>query len=226
MTAFMLAPYRDRVEILSDGAIYTPAGVLLGTGYKVRTSAVLPLALVGSGSVAEINRIADAILAAADTTGSVDDTLDILAGTLANIGETPNFDTGLRLAIGAISETCGPVCFVFSTFEDPSSSLPAFRLHRMERCFAQGAVARSEDLAAYGRLSISHGLEKDAAFVFNSMRKQKMTNPADPAQEPGFKVGGHVDLTVIRTDGYEQRRILTWPDEVGRLIDPFALAAA
>jgi hypothetical protein len=220
MTAFILAPYADRVEILSDGAEYTPDGVLLGVADKVITSDVIPLAMVGSGAVADIRAIADVILRAAATTGSVDSTLEILAGAVAEIGQSPNFDTGLRMAIGAISETRGPVCLVFSTFEDQAGGARPFELQEMGRCFAQGAAPSGEDLAAYGPLDVFCGLAKDGVFLMEAMRKQKMVNPAKPDREPVYSVGGHVDLTIIRTEGYQRRRLITWPDVVGEKIDP------
>ncbi|MDI5926465.1 hypothetical protein QBK93_17450 [Rhizobium leguminosarum] len=220
MTAFLLCPYPDRVEILSDGAAYKPDGTLIGASYKVTTSDVVPLAIVGSGTISETSLLAIMILAAAEATGSVDDTISLLAHSLNAVRPRSIGGTGLRMAIGAISETRGPVCFVFSTFSDPASGVPAFTLQDMPRAFAQGAAPTGEDLAAYGPVSIGNGLEKDAAFLFGSMRCQKMINPAAPDREPFHSVGAHVDLTVIRADGYEKRRLLTWPDVIGEKINP------
>jgi len=223
VTAFIVAPHVDRVEILSDGAQYTPDGVFLGSAEKVITSDVIPLAVVGSGAVAEITALAAVIMRAAEATGSVDDTLEILAGSLADTGKEATLDTGLRMAIGAISETRGPVCFMFSTFADPAGTTRPFELQRMTRCFAQGAAPTGIDLVAYGPLSIDEGLEKDAVFLMESMRRQKMVNPASPDGEPRHSVGGHVDLTVVRADGYERRRLHEWPEDVvGQKIEPFA----
>lgn len=223
MTAFIIGPYADRVEILSDGANYTPDGVVLGTCYKVYSSDILPLAVVGSGAVSEIALMAGMILMAADATGSVDGALALLAGALSEIGESPNLDTGLRIAIGAISESNGPVCYVFSTFNEPGSAVGAFNLRRMSRVFAQGCPPTGEDLVSYGRMSIEHGLERDAVFMLDAMRRQKMVNPAAPHREPIHSVGGHVDLTVVRADGITSKRLHEWPDVIGQPIDPFAV---
>ncbi|PJI44167.1 hypothetical protein [Ciceribacter selenitireducens] len=220
MTAFILCPYADRVEILSDGAAYSPDGVFLGSHCKVMVSDVVPFAVVGSGTISETSLLAAMILAAAEATGSVDDALAILAGSLEAVREKASGGLGMRMAIGAISETRGPVCFVFSTFADPASGVPAFTLQEMPRCFAQGAAPTGADLAEYGPISIGDGLEKDAVFMLDCMRRQKMTNPSDPDREPFYSVGGHIDLTVVRADGYEQRTLHTWPDVVGEKIDP------
>ncbi|WP_165219547.1 hypothetical protein [Affinirhizobium pseudoryzae] len=220
MTAFMLAPYADRVEILSDGAKYTADGIYLGSTYKVALSDDVPLAVVGSGVVSEISALADTIMAAAETTKSVDETIALLRKALKKIARKPNLDTGMRMAIGAISERSGPVCFVFSTFVDPASSVPPFALQEMPRAFAQGAAPTGEDMAGYGHLSISEGLEADAAFLFNCMRRQPLANPAAPGKESGHTIGGHLDFTVVRAESYETRQLLTWPDVVGEKIDP------
>lgn len=220
MTAFILSPYADRVEILSDGATYSPDGVFLGSHCKVMTSDVVPLAIVGSGTISETSSLAAMILMAAESTNSVDDALAILAGSLDAVRDEAMGDVGMRMAIGAISETRGPVCYVFSTFTDTASNVPAFTLQEMRRCFAQGAAPTGEDLVAYGPLSIRDGLKKDAVFMLDSMRRQRMTNPAAPDREPFYSVGGHIDMTVIRADGYEQRVLHTWPDVVGEKIDP------
>lgn len=222
MTAFILCPYADRVEILSDGAAYSPDGVFLGSHCKVVASDVVPLAVVGSGTISETSLLADMILSAADATRSADETLSLLAGSLDAVRARATGGTGMRMAIGAISETRGPVCYVFSTFTDTASNVPAFTLQEMRRCFAQGAAPTGADLAEYGPISIGDGLEKDAVFILDCMRRQKMTNPSDPDREPFYSVGGHIDLTVVRADGYEQRTLHTWPDVVGEKIDPFS----
>ena len=220
MTAFILCPYADRVEILSDGAAYSPDGVFLGSHCKVMASDVVPLAVVGSGTISETSLLAAMILATAEATRSVDETLSLLAGSLDAVRARATGGTGMRMAIGAISETRGPVCYVFSTFTDTASNVPAFTLQEMRRCFAQGAAPTGEDMAEYGPLSIGDGLKKDAVFMLDSMRRQRMTNPAAPDREPFYSVGGHIDMTVIRADGYEQRVLHTWPDVVGEKIDP------
>ncbi len=85
MTAYILKPYSDRVEILSDGANYLPDGTVTGFREKVMTSPIVPLAVVGSGSVPVIDVLTDVIFVAAKAIKSVDDTLAILASSLSVI---------------------------------------------------------------------------------------------------------------------------------------------
>lgn len=53
-----MKPYKDRMEILTDGARYLPDGTVVEITSKVRASAFAPLAITGSGSVAAIDRLA------------------------------------------------------------------------------------------------------------------------------------------------------------------------
>jgi len=88
----------------------------------------------------------------------------------------------------------GLVCYVFCTFFDPNSGMPAFELQQIGRCFAQGGSPSGEDLAAYGLVDILDGLEKDAAFMMGCRRNQKLTNPASPEREPFYSVGSLTPL--------------------------------
>jgi len=103
-----LKPYKDRVEILTDGARYLPDGTVVEITGKVRASAFAPLAITGSGSVAAIDRLADTILQAAEATGSVDATLPVSETSLATIGgEGFASDSPVKIAIGPISDKYG-----------------------------------------------------------------------------------------------------------------------
>ncbi|QJX04737.1 hypothetical protein [Rhizobium brockwellii] len=218
MTGYILKPFFDRVEILSDGANYLPDGTVVDIREKVKTSPILPLAVVGSGSVPVIDVLSDMIFVAAKVTESVDDTLAILAESLSAI-RAKGFagDSPARMAIGAISETRGPLTLFFSTFEDEAAA--PFELHDRPFGFGQGEYPPPEEMVAAG-WSHSAPLAEYGPFLFEYMRARKRQNPAYPDAELIYSIGGHLDLTVVRSDGYERRLLLTWPDVVGERIDP------
>ncbi|MBX4967188.1 hypothetical protein [Rhizobium binae] len=218
MTGFILKPFADRVEILSDGANYTPDGVVVDIRDKVKTYPALPLAVVGSGSVPVIDALSDMIFVVAKATESVDGTLAILAKSLAAI-ESEGFaeDSPARIAIGAISETRGPITVFFSTFHDGAAA--PFELHDRPFGFGQGEYPPPEEMVATG-YAAGAGLAEYGPLLFEYMRTRKRPNPAYPDAEPIYSIGGHLDLTVVRGDGYERRRLVTWPDAVGAKIDP------
>jgi hypothetical protein len=216
MTGFMIKPRRDRVEIATDGAVYDANGVLLDTTYKVRVADNLPLAVVGSGTVAHIDVVADAILAAAAATGSVDATIELLAVSLQAIAAGAAFDSPVRIVIAAISETSGPSCWLFDTYDADG---PAFELREAPFGIGQGELPPVEDMLARG-IETGDSLDKHAVFFFDYMRGRKRVSPVSPEKGPIHNIGGHVDFTVLRADGVETKRLCTWPDVVGQKIEP------
>ncbi|KAB0459932.1 hypothetical protein [Agrobacterium radiobacter] len=231
MTAFMIKPYHDRVEILTDGATYTPDGVLLSTSYKVHRCEFLPLAIVGSGSVSAIDSIAAMILQAVEVTCSIDDCLALLAGSLQKIlptacGEIGSKTEHVRIGIAAISETSGPLCFYFNSFDDADSK--AFTLLSMPRGFGQGMEPSHEDIMANiaNLKGTNQTLKHDGPWLFEQMRRKKSAYAAFPDGPSTYNVGGHLDFTIMTADGYNVERLVTWPDVIGQPIDPFALDTA
>lgn len=225
MTGFIVKPFHDRVEILSDGALYSEDGTLLGTAEKVIPSGLVPLAVVGSGSTKDIAALSQVVLLAAAVTRSFDKTVDMLQSALAGIALSAKDDTRLRFVVAGISEAHGPVAYVVSTFAEAGSTIPAFHLKRMPSIFAQGAYPTAEQYAAYfeasGRaIDVNRGLERDGVFLIGAMREQKIPNPTNPDAPPTHNIGAHVDLTVIRTDGVTSKRLHTWPDVIGQPITP------
>jgi len=227
MTGFIIKPRRDCVEIATDGAVYTPDGVLLGSRYKVRTSDHIPLAIVGSGTVSDTDMVADLILEAAEVTRSVDEAIALLAGSLKTIersrSERPHPDeTANRIAIATISETHGPTSFVFDTFQEYGSDLPSFELRHKPLGFGQGALPTGEELVAEG-VTLADGLKKHAVFFFEHMRHAAIKSPVGPGITPFCSIGCHVDFTTVSADGYTVERLHIWPDVIGEKIDPSAL---
>ncbi len=215
MTGFVLKPFRDRVEILSDGASYTSDGVIVDIRHKVKTSDVVPLAVVGSGDVGVIDCISDMILIAAKVAASVDGVLEIIALSLSVIAAKVSAGDGpARVAIAAISETRGTMTLLFDTFGPD-----AFVLQEKPFGFGQGEYPPHEEMLAAG-WSPSASLDEYGTAVFEFMRSRKRPNPAYPDEEPIYSIGGHLDFTVVRPEGYQQRRLLTWPDVVGQPINP------
>ncbi len=216
MTGFILKPFRDRVEIASDGASYLPDGTIVGVSCKVQLSDHAPLAVVGSGAVSVVAMINEMILRAAELTCSVDQTISILSESLKSAAYGYSGDSPVRIGIGAISETRGATTFVFSTFSE--GDMEAFRLYERPTGFGQGFLPSGDEMLKLGVTGKS--LESDAPILFEYMRRQKETTIVYPEGGPIFSIGGHLDLTFVFPDGYEQRRLLTWPDVIGEKVDP------
>lgn len=116
------------------------------------------------------------------------------------------------MAIGTISETRGPTTFAFATFEEEGGLVP-FQLCEKPTGFGQGELPSGNDMLSIGLYGKS--LDEAALHLVGFMRRRKRINPAAPSGEPIFSIDGHLDLTVIRPEGYEQRVLRQWSDVIG-----------
>lgn len=227
MTAFMLKPFEDRVEILSDGAFYNDEGVLTHIGYKVLRVPFVPMAIVGSGAVHFVRDMVRPIVKLAMKYRSADAAIDILAEGLAEMSPDTLAQTPVNIAIAAISESLGPSCFVFSTLASTSSPIPALELWHMPTGVGQGPSVEADLKPAMADAGLTEndvetGLETTGILAFNLMRQKKAPNPADLTKPHVHGIGGQLDLTVLRAGGCERRTLLTWPDVIGQTINPFS----
>jgi hypothetical protein len=103
-------------------------------------------------------------------------------------------------------------------------------IHKMGPEFGGGPDITLDDIPSAGIPieSLSAGLEERGADLMEIMRKRKAGNPANALLPDVYGIGGHVDLTVVRTDGVTTKRLRTWPDVLGEKIEPFreSIAAA
>ncbi|MGO4838681.1 hypothetical protein AB4144_41175, partial [Rhizobiaceae sp. 2RAB30] len=111
MSAFYALAFDDRIELLTDGAIYNDDGVLLDIRRKVWTSPAVPFAVTGRGTSPTVDLIAQGFVAFS-LMGSVDRALDAIADRLAERrARGKETVTHCEMVIAAISETRGPVIY-------------------------------------------------------------------------------------------------------------------
>jgi hypothetical protein len=226
MSAFLSVVFPDRIEILTDGAVYDDEGVLVDTREKVYRCANVPAAIVGRGPVAAI-----------DLVGPVLDTLFAFFGFDAGAAQFDNTmrkhadrftaaDKHFELLIAGRSEDRGWVNLYWST-ANMYGQFEACRLYRVTDEFGGGPAPSEADVAAVGLslADLADGMEARGADLLEAMRRKKGPNPSKPDLPELYGIGGHVDLTTIRADGVETKRLRTWPDVVGQKIDPFAAIA-
>lgn len=225
MSAFIAQKFSDRVELATDGAIYDQTGVLVRTGQKVWASAFVPLAVTGRGNFEVVADIASAIVIAADSLQSFDQTITWLIDRLSTFADRSGSDDGNQFLIGGISERDGPVILLFST--KGGDILPGgcevrpFVLFDVGDNIFAGPVPDVDEALLSG-LAFPVG----AALALDSMRKQKGGNPHRTDIQDHYGIGGHIDYTVITVAGVEVQRIHEWPDVIGQPIDPFRATAA
>lgn len=69
------------------------------------------------------------------------------------------------------------------------------------------------------------GGEKFVQLIDQGEAGIRDTNPAEPNHESFCSLGGHLDLTVLRADGFALERLHEWPDSSGERVDPVRLVA-
>lgn len=218
MSAFYAVAYGDRIELLTDGAIYTDDGTLVGIHEKYFCSDYVPLAITGRGEWAVVEAFASAIVALS-ACGSFDRTIDLVAEFL-NQKKTAGVPAPCEIIVTGISETDGPTILYFSTTD--AYNLPGFEpwtLFDVGQEWGGGSSLGEAELAG---IDASAGLADCGVALFEAMRRKPGVNPIRPDLPQLYGIGGHVDLTTITKDGCVTRRLRVWPDIVGEKIAPLA----
>ncbi len=223
MSAFISHTYTDRIEILTDGAVYDAAGVLVGLKEKVYRFRFAPAALTVRGAGEPMNMIGYALDAvAALSSGSFDAVLEFLPPMLDRMkGVGVGMD--YEMLIAGISDTHGPLHVYFTTAAY-ADGIEAFKLYRMGDLFGGGVMVpvEEQDKAGITNAALKDSFAETGTALMELMRRQKGLNPISPDTPEIHGVGGHVDHTVIRADGVITTRLRTWPDVIGEKINPFA----
>lgn len=216
MSAFYGLAYSDRVELLTDGAIYKPDGTLTDIRSKVWASDRVPMAVTGRGPSVVVETMARLVVALA-AGGSFDGAMDRLANIAAGRRdeECPQH---FEMAIIGVSKAHGPCVYYFAS-KDAYGAFEPWTLYRIpDGELGAGAELSREDMATIG--DASGGLLGVAVPLFEAMRKQKGPNPTDPAAPHVHGIGGHLDWTVVDASGVATVRLHDWPDVVGEKIRP------
>lgn len=210
MSAFYAVAYHDRVELLTDGAVYSDDGTLTDIRRKVWTSDHVPLAVTGRGATGVVEGFAAAIMILS-ARGSFDDTIAAVQGMLERRREK-GVPADVEMVICGTSETVGPRILYFATCEAYAGVEPWTILDAGPEL----GGGPSPDIDG---LDGSNGLRGCGAELMERMRRIPGPNPTRPDLPPLYGVGGHIDWTVITADGCATERIHEWPDVIGEKIE-------
>lgn len=222
MSAFYAVNYGDRIELLTDGAVYEADGTLTAIKRKVYASDRLPIAITGRGAANAIELVAFAFLLGVGNE-TVDQTLDAIGDKLVKLAakaamqETP---PAFEIIIAAISESRGPVLLYCATGDFYGAGYVPFSLIE-----AGNEIGGGPNVDPTGIVT-TNGLRDCGVEIFERMRRVPGPNPIKADLPAIHGIGGHVDHTVVRADGVTVERLHTWPDVVGRKIEPEPLACA
>lgn len=218
MSAYFSICYEDRIELLTDGAQYEEDGTLVATCEKVCRSSRFPLAATARGHMdfAALQSMVDTIASLCSSPDEVIDRLQAQLDRRREQGAPKPFEVLIATFVDD-----KPVNLYFSTHQIIEGVEP-WVIYAMGPEFGGGPAFRLEDLREAGIPveSLSSGLEEHGADLMELMRKRKAGNPSNSLLPNVYGIGGHVDLTVVRPDGVTTKRLRTWPDEIGKKIDP------
>jgi hypothetical protein len=219
LSAFYALAHDDRIEMLTDGAVYEDDGTLTAIRRKVWYSETIPMAITGRGNAKAVELLAMACLLT-DVYGSVDGVIENVQTLLDKMADkaaaTESEPAMIEMLVAAISETRGPMLLYASNANAYGLDwLEPFKLYDVGREWGGGAPI---DPAG---LDLSAGLRSCGVELFERMRRVSDINPARPDLPAIHGIGGHVDLTTITASGVFVERLRTWSDVVGEKIDPF-----
>lgn len=226
MSAFYAMAFPDRVELLTDGAVYNEDGTLVDIKCKVYVSGHLPLAITGRGVTEVIEIFADAFLLYSNACSTFDEAISGIQWMLDRRKDR-GVPHDVEVVICGISETRGPCIFYFATADMYGAGIEPWRLLDAGGELGGGASADvGADIAASGIApeDAREGLRGVAVPLFDAMRRRKGPNPLKPGLPDVYGIGGHIDLTVVRPTGCTVERLHTWSDVVGERIEPERMA--
>lgn len=225
MSAYFSVIYEDRIELLTDGAVYNDEGVLLEVAEKVYRSSRWPLAMTSRGDLSLLEAFGQYLEIVGAAVASVDELISRLQAYLDGRREKGSPEPFEILIAAFVAD--GPVNLYFSS--DPLiEGIEPWVIHQVGPEFGGGPMFTLDDLKAEGISveSLSSGLEENGADLMKLMRKRKGGHPTKPFLPDVYGIGGHVDLTIVRPGGVTTKRLHIWPDVIGQPIDPFAVENA
>jgi hypothetical protein len=227
MSAVYSIAYSSSVQILTDGASYTPQGIYMGAVDKVSVARHVPMAVTGRGPSFLIAMLGQLLCAAADAGKTFDRAAELAGDLLASCaGKATENGVKFELLIAGVSETAGP-CHALWQTHGAYDGVPANVLHWLPAECGLGPMPSNLELVATGITPETFAAAGEEAMriygadFMEVLRRKAGTNFTDDDQFLHFGIGGHCDLTIISANGIEQHRLRTWDDDVGRLIDPF-----
>lgn len=216
MTAIVAQRLADRIEIISDGALYDQASIVRGFECKIDRLSVNGI-FTGRGLNRALNLISERVAKVADSASTYDVFLhgmrsgvETMREQAAALREDESKDISpFQVILAGISESDGPVIHTFGNTSE--GGLGAFQLHNVPYGSAYGHSIPEE---MHNHIVSSGGLRKIAVSMFDNIRNDPDGNAAS------MVVGGHIDFTTITADGVTIERIHEWNDEIGRRILP------
>lgn len=228
----MAAAYEDRVEVLTDGAIYEDDGTIISLRQKIWKSDKLPLVFAGRGNAIAVDMMSTALSFFAMAHGTFDETFMAFKDKIEARADKGKDQVAVDAVFTGISESLGPVIYYFHTYQEGSEGFygcEPFKFYDAGKEIAAGPTPppramRDSGLPMYWAFD---GLEGHGKTFMGLLRQHPMEHLAHPDKPLVYGVGGHVDHTVVTADGVTIKRLHVWPeDQIGRKIEPHSAECA
>lgn len=220
MSMFVAFPYEDRIEVLTDGAVYLPDGLLMFTEKKIHTSPDVPAAITGRGNRHTVEKMTEAALSYFKDYG--------FAGGMRCLEQEFNqwrvagYDGfPFQLWIGGYWEGQGLRQFTVSSHDNAMyAGTKAMQLNTLVGVAYAAPPLDQEEVSRFlTEERVAKGCGEFGVEFSEYLRNRTDFVIDDPEKRQIHMVGGHIDWTTITSRGASTRRLLTWPDMPFQYID-------
>lgn len=207
MTAIIAQRLPDRVEIISDGAVYDGLRIVRGFECKIDRLPKFNAIMTGRGPSRVLDVFRDQIGSIVGKVRTYDLALYAIANNLEMLEPLAKLGP-FQIILAGMSEMGGPVIHTFGNTDE--AGLKAFKLHEVPygSGFGHSMPAKMHDLI------LERGGLRSVAVDF-------MDNVRADNGEASMVVGGHIDFTVISEAGVTTETIHKWNDKIGERIHSF-----
>lgn len=224
----------DRIAMLTDGASISAKGLLVEVASKVVTNQNPPFAITGRGNSTIIDALAKMIRIGCERCDTFEDVICLIDHTLKGIQKQmdPYPAVGhFELLIAGWGKD-GPLHLYVSSFtprlEGGEADKQPFKLYVGPWEIGGGPQVTLEEMAAAGltrekaEAAGRDVLEIYGADIVEIARCKKGSDDTRPEIGEFYGIGGFVELTTIRPDGVETKKLREWDDEIGSPLNPLA----
>ncbi len=224
-------PQHNCLDIVTDAASYTPAGVLVGVGTKVFTEPNWPGAIAGRGTAIAVPLLGAALsLSFATFDAMIEKIEEVLPGMVSYYGIEGHAEliiAGFSVARG------GPEAYVIETSDAQPVGIDAAAAHQAK---ANGFLPDQFKLQRLPNIVVGpppandiiikanftgFTIEDDPAFVVAGLAKMIEMQRQSKFRDGVCWIGGHAQIITINADGVHQRILQRWPeDQIGEPMTP------
>lgn len=227
MSALVMVCKSDRVELLSDAALYDPITGAVGAIHsKIALLPELNCVMAGRGPIPVMWITAYVAGLSSATFDDVVANFDAIWAEAAtyNRGDVPAEDwarSGIGL-IGWSQSRSRPEAYISLGMGSPEVGRAARSLDPCDIAVFAGGPTEVANAVVESVRENPEGFdaETDGVAVMEVLRREARPLSDKPGALVGHSVGGYVELATVTAEGATVRTIHEWPDEVGRPITP------